>query len=332
MTHLPLSAAFSTAPLSEPVLRGEVVPQGVSWTLSRLHPSEMFWRQLRYQEFDVSEMSLASLMIAYSKGIRDFVALPVFTTRRVFHTGIVVRRDAGIRVPKDLLGRRVGVPEYQQTAAVWSRAALEHEFGVSPKDLLWYMERTPEKSHGGATEFMPPPGVSLTYMPANKSIGGMLASAELDAAIVYIADRNLVDRTRQPAASVPEVEPLFRDPVAEGLRYIEHTNLLPVNHCIVIKQDVLRKYPWLALNVYSAFMTAKEQVYGEMVAALAPYEMTGSIRTELIVNLRQADPSPYGVACQRHVFEALSDFLLEQNLIQSPVSPDDVFAPSTLDV
>src|SRR5262245_48186776 len=164
MPQLALSATFSPNPIVDPLIDGHVSPEGIDLTVSRLHASEMFWRQLRFCEFAVSEMSLASMAIAASKGKAEFVAIPVFPTRQFFHNRIVVRDDSGIDEPARLAGRRVGVPEYQQSGAVWARGALQHEFGVSPDQIEWFMERPRERSHGGATGFVPPPGVRLHYI------------------------------------------------------------------------------------------------------------------------------------------------------------------------
>ena len=168
---LPLSIATSDNPRTRPILEGKVKADGIDFTCTNMHPSELFWRQLRYSEFDVSEMSVSSLMIARSKGDERFVGIPVFTTRRFFHTGILVRRAAGIETPADLKGKRVGVPEYQQTAALWARGVLQHEFGVAPKDMEFWMERPPSHSHGGATGFAPPPGVTVHRIPGGFYMG-----------------------------------------------------------------------------------------------------------------------------------------------------------------
>src|SRR5215468_5909622 len=117
--RLDLSVALSDNPNTRPLLDGRVEPEGIRLTASAVHPSEMFWRQLRFGEFDVSEMSMSSLLISTTRGPTPWVALPVFTTREFFHTRILVRTDAGIAAPADLRGKRVGVPEYQQTAAIW---------------------------------------------------------------------------------------------------------------------------------------------------------------------------------------------------------------------
>ena len=125
-------------------------PDGIDLVPTVIHPSEMFWRQLKFQDFDISEMSMSSLMMATAQGNDDWVGIPIFTTRKFFHTEILVRKDAGINEPKDLKGKRVGVPEYQQTAALWTRGVLQHEFGVHQSEMEHWMERVPTHSHGGA--------------------------------------------------------------------------------------------------------------------------------------------------------------------------------------
>src|SRR5215475_10222624 len=126
---LQLSLAIASNPRTWPILDGTVKPDGIELVPTILHPSEMFWRQLRFADFDASEMSVSSLMMARAGGDERWVGVPIFTTRKFFHTEILVRRDSGIEKAADLKGRRVGVPEYQQTAALWTRGVLEHEFG-----------------------------------------------------------------------------------------------------------------------------------------------------------------------------------------------------------
>ena len=146
---LELSLALSDNENTRPLLDGAVTAEGIRLIPTAVHPSEMFWRQLKFGEFDVSEMSMSSLLIATARGPTPWVALPVFTSREFFQTWTRVRADAGISKPADLRGKRVGVPEYQQTAAIWSRGILQHEFGVHAREIEWFMERNPDKSHGG---------------------------------------------------------------------------------------------------------------------------------------------------------------------------------------
>src|SRR3982074_1771257 len=165
---------MASNPRTWPVFDGKVKPDGITLVPSAVHPSELFWRQLRFADFDVSEMSFSSLIMARSKGDDRWVGLPIFTTRKFFHAEILVRKDSGIDRPGDLKGRRVGVPEYQQTAALWTRGVLEHEFGVAPKDMQFWMERAPSHSHRGAIGFSPPPGVTVRQIPPEKTIGAMM--------------------------------------------------------------------------------------------------------------------------------------------------------------
>jgi len=171
MANLQLSLAITNNPRTWPIIDGRATADGIDFTTSVIDPSEMFWRQLHYAEFDVSEMSMSSLMMITAQGDKRFYALPVFTTRYFFHTKILVRKDAKIDSPADLKGKRIGVPEYQQTAALWIRGALENEFGVSPRDVTHFMERTPARSHAGAVGFKAPPGVTINQIPPEKSIG-----------------------------------------------------------------------------------------------------------------------------------------------------------------
>ena len=203
---LELSVALSDNENTRPLLDGVVSAEGIRLIPTAVHPSEMFWRQLKFGEFDVSEMSMSSLLIATARGPTPWVALPVFTSRAFFHTWAWVRADAGIAKPADLRGKRVGVPEYQQTAAIWGRGVLEHEFGVHAREIEWFMERAPEKSHGGATGFTPPAGVELNYIPPDTNIGEMLVSGKLDATLLYIANKTswtAADRSFVDASAVP---------------------------------------------------------------------------------------------------------------------------------
>src|ERR1700761_5855586 len=134
MANLKLNLAITDNPRTRPIIDGRVTADGIDFAKTVLGPAEMFWRQLRSAEFDVSELSMSELMIIRSRGDERFVGLPIFTTRRFYHTGIYVRKDAKIEEPADLRGKRVGVPEYIQTSALWTRGVLENEFGVTGKD------------------------------------------------------------------------------------------------------------------------------------------------------------------------------------------------------
>jgi len=329
-SKLKLSVALSDNENTRPLLDGLVAAEGIRLIPSALHPSEMFWRQLRFGEFDVSEMSMSSLLIATARGPTPWVALPVFTTREFFHTRILVRADADIAKPEDLRGKRVGVPEYQQTAAIWARGALEHEFGVQAREIEWFMERAPEKSHGGATGFTPPAGVRLSYIPPSTNIGEMLVRGELDATLLYLTQHNLVDRSQIDFSADTRVRPLF-DREAEGRRYYAKTGLYPINHTIVVRRALIEQHPWIALNLFSAFTAARAEVMRSGNAMLRPYFATGLIGDETKRALAN-DSMAYGVKAARKVLETIAQYVHEQGLTARRVGIEELFAPSTMDL
>jgi len=328
---LTLSLALSDNERTRPLAQGRYQPQGVKLIPTVVHPSEMFWRQLKYQDFDISEMSLSSLIIATAKGDKTWVALPIYTSRSFFHTNILVRADRDITEPKDLRGKRVGVPEYQQTAALWTRGILEHEFGVAARDIEWFMERGPEMSHGGATGFRPPEGVRLNHIPSITNIGEMLVNGELDATVLYLTTPNLVDRSRIDLSHNTAVQPLFKDKRSETQRYYAKTGIYPINHTVVIRRELYERHPWLALNVYHAFVAAKEDVERETEATIASYVDTGILSGAVEVGLKE-DPKAYGMKASRKVIETIARYVHEQGLTDRLVAPEEIFAPSTLEI
>jgi 4,5-dihydroxyphthalate decarboxylase len=328
---LSLSLIMGSNERSRPVLDGTIQPDGIDLTCTAAHPSEIFWRQLHFKEFDVSEMSLSSLLMAMANGNRDWIGLPIFTSRRFFHTGAWVRSDSGITRPEELKGKRVGVPEYQQTAALWSRGVLKHEFGVEPEDLDWWMERTEERSHGGATGFRPPAGVRFNRIPANENIGTMLRDGKLDATVLYITDNNLVDRSRVTLEGDPKYRLLFPDPVAEGQRYFEKTAIFPINHGMVVRREIYEKHPWVALNIFNAFRLAKERSQAHLKELASTHVELGLLGP----NARQAlaiDPYPYGVKSNLKTLETVCEYSYKQGLTPRRMQLDEIFAPSTLDL
>lgn len=324
-----LSIALSNNERTRPVVEGRFQPQGINLVPTVVHPSEMFWRQLKFAEFDVSEMSLSSLCIAVSKGDTRFVGIPVYTARMFFHTRIFVHRDSGINKPEHMKGKRIGVPEYQQTSAIWSRGILQHEWGVHPRDIEWHMERIPEMSHGGSTGFQAPEGVTIEQIPLEKNIGQMLLDGELDGALLYLNDNNLVDRSRADITGVCRY--LFEDRTAESTRYYQKNGIYPINHCMAIKRKVHEKYPWAAVNIYHAFMAAKADVERSAQKTLNDYVACGLVKADT-ETLFAGDPKSYGLRGSRKVIDMITQFVHEQGLTDRRVSVDELFAPATLEL
>jgi 4,5-dihydroxyphthalate decarboxylase len=330
VANLQLSMAVSDNPRTRPLIEGRVQPDGIDLQITVLHPSEMFWRQLHFEEFDVSEMSVSSLIMTIANGDKRFVGLPVFTSRRFFHTWALVRSDAGIESPGDLKGKRIGVPEYQQTAALWCRAALQHVYGVRAQDMSWWMERSEERSHGGATGFKPPADIEFHYIPREKSIASMLLNDELDASALYISNANLVDRSGVDLSDNPKVRPLFPDAEAEGTSYYEKTGFFPMNHCVVVRRKVHEEHPWVLLNVFNAFNEAKNQVNAQTREFAAQYLDTGLLRP--YGKGIKADLYPYGVKSNQEILSAIPRFSHEQGLTSRVVGLEEVFAEQTMDL
>jgi len=321
----------------QPLISGQVEIEGAELVPTYSDPSETFWRQLKFQEFQISEMSLSSYLIARSRGM-DMMAIPVFPSRRFMHMEHSIHVDSGIERPEDLVGKRVGVGEYQQTAALWFRGTMEHDFGVSQFKVHWYMERSEELSHGGATGFTPMKGISFQRIPPDKSLASMLVNHELDAAPVARAfrrEKNIVDRSTQIRAQDADwskVRPLFPDRIAEGSRFYREHGFIPANHAYIIRGDVYREHPWLAFNLYSAFVRSKELAYEKLADSIPSALIFGP---EYLARTREIfgpDPYPYGVKANRPMLETIINYSHEQGLTEQKMKIEDLFAPSTLDL
>lgn len=330
MAVLDLTCSLTANDRTRPLLDGSVKPDAINVRITQLDPSEMFFRQLKNEEFDVSEMSIASFMIATSKGPTPWVGLPVFTMRRFFHTNLLVRADAGIESVKDLAGKRIGVPEYQQTAAVWGRGVLRDEFGFDPKASEWFMERNPELSHGGATGFSPPAGIRLQYVARDVELSTMIIDGKVDALLHWSAQKNLVDRTTVDPLSSPKVKRFF-DPLAEGRRYYAKTKMFPINHCCIVRRSIVEKHPWVVLNLFNWLSAAKARVVQEREGLLEPYFVAGVLDPKTKPAIA-TDVMPYGVKSSRPVLETISRFLYEDGLTSRRVELEEVFHKSTLDL
>ena len=332
MANLQLSLAITNNPRSRPIIDGRVKIEGVDFIKTILGPAEMFWRQLRFAEFDVSEISMSELMMIRSRGDERFIGIPVFTTRRFYHTAMLVRKNAGIGGPADLKGKRIGVPEYVQTAALWTRGVLESEFGVRPSDMSFFMERVPERSHAGAIGFKAPPGVTINQIPPEKSIASMLLAGELDAYMAYFRKDSvdMIDRSYVDLENHPDIKPLFADPAAEAARYYGKTGVYPINHGMAIKRAVFDREPWVAINILKAFIAAnaiveaerREHVTYHLETGLVPAEYRKALSTPLIA---------YGLKANRTVLETAAKYSNQQGLTPRVMPMDELFAPSVLE-
>jgi 4,5-dihydroxyphthalate decarboxylase len=332
MVKLELSVALAVSEqrtnLTRLILDGTVSPDGIDLFPSDVYSGELIWRQIRSAEFDIAQMSLPALLMLAERGDSPWVALPVFPFRDFHHTRFQVREDSDVHEPKDLHGKHVGVAEYMMTAAVWSRGILKEEFGVEQDKLIWHQERL--ESIGNEFGYETPAGVTVHQIPAEKTIATMLASGELDGAAITIAGTTLLDRTGVSVAAQPRMRSLFLDPVAENARYFQKTGISPINHTVAVRKSVLQRHPWVALNLYHAFLEAKERLIAPARDLLEGYFQFGYLPLEGRQTV-PADPFPYGVSANKKTLETMARYCHEQNLTKRLVSLEEIFSPNTLD-
>ena len=316
-------------------MNGTVQAEGVELIPTYSHPAETFWRQLKFGEFEVAEMSMSSFLIARSQGA-DMIALPVFPSRRLFQTELSYHVDSGITRPQDLAGKRLGVAEYQQTAALWIRGVLEHDFGVSQYKIHWYMERSEEMSHGSATGFKPPPGISFNRIARDKSLASTLLENELDVAHVaspWVLQANALDRSSRIGGKGDwsRIEALFPDRMAEGARFYKQHGFLPVNHAYIIRGDVYRKYPWIAFNLYTGFVKAKALATEKLLERIPAALFFGPEYAAMTRQMIGEDPFPYGVKANKAMLDTITEYSCEQGLTPRRMKIEELFAKETLD-
>jgi 4,5-dihydroxyphthalate decarboxylase len=336
MADLSLSFVSNFNERVEPIMNGTIKAAGIEIIPTYSHPSETFWRQLKFKEFEVAEMSMSSYLIARSRGA-DMIALPVFPSRRFFHAEQSYHVDSGIKEPGDLNGKRIGVGEYQQTAALWARGVLEHDFGVSQYKIHWYMERTDELSHGGATGFTPPPGISFHRIPPDKSMASMLVNKEIDVAPIaghLSRALNVIDRStkiRGGEGDWSKVKPLFSDEIGEAKRFVAKHGFVPVNHTYIIRGDIYREHPDVAIKLYDAFVEAKAHAAETLLERIPAALVFGPEYLAMTRDILGDDPFPYGIKANRAMLETIIDFSHEQGLTPRKMKIDELFAKEMLD-
>jgi 4,5-dihydroxyphthalate decarboxylase len=341
MAKLQLSYIGGINERVEPLLTGEVQAEGIEIVPTRSHPSETFWRQLNFEQFDFFEMSISTFLIARDQGA-EMVAIPAFPNRFFMHTNLHYHADAGIDGPASIAGRRIGVSEYQQTSALWTRGILEHDFGVSQFDLEWYMERTEELSHGGATEFTPQKGIRFHRVDRDKTLRQMLVDHEIDLGPAGSGglgsssgplatgpmNWNFVDRSTlrsAPTGDRSKVRPLFPDRIAEARRFVGQHGFIPANHFFAVRGDVDEKYPWVAFNLYRALIDAKRTAASRLVQSVPSALVFGPEYVAQTAEIVGEDPYPFGLEANRSMLELMTQMSYEQGLIRRRPALEELF-------
>lgn len=303
---------------------GRVRADGIDLTYVPLVPEELFFRQIRYREFEAAELSFANYIILHSRGDCPFVGLPVFPSRFFRHGFLWVNAASGVGRPEELRGRRVGVPEYHLTASVWVRGALEDDHGLHPEDVHWFEGGLNEANRTSRLEVRPT-GVRIDPIPEGRTLNDLLVAGELDAVMA----------ARYPAAfeaGHPAVRRLFPDYGRVEREYYRRHRNFPIMHCVVLRRDVYEAHPWVAASLVKALTRAKAIALAEMwdTGAL-PLALPWSLeQVEELRLLMGSDFWPYGFEANRHDIETLIEYLRRQKLLDREVRAEELFAANTL--
>jgi 4,5-dihydroxyphthalate decarboxylase len=313
MNKLKLTLACGRYDRTQPLIDGRVEPEGVDLTFIPLRPGETFWRMLNHGEFDVSEMSLSSYTILRSEGDTRFIAIPVFPSRVFRHSAVYLRADSKIETPQDLKGKRIGVADYQMTAAVWVRGFLKSEYGVVPEDVTWVLGRP-------VRTIKPPAGIRIEAMPAETTLEAMLERGEIDALASVMIPKALGSTMRR----------LFREPRQVERAYYEKTGIFPIMHTFVLKTSLYEKNPWLAVSFYRAFSRARDIAYRSMydtdaLTVSLPWVIDEVEETRKIFGPQIWD---YSIEGSRPTLEALVSHLDEQRLTRRRMKLEELFVPN----
>jgi 4,5-dihydroxyphthalate decarboxylase len=270
------------------------------------------WRFLRNGEFDVAEVSLSSYMAAKTRGL-PFAAIPVFLHRRFRHGFIFTNTASGIREPKDLIGRKVGIKSYLVTATLWLRGLLEGEYGVPHRSIDWYAELDED------VDFKPPEGLKLTRLPDDKSVEQMLVDGEIDALLHPDLIGPIVNHD-------PRVGRLFPDYKNEEIAYYRRTGIFPIMHVMGIRPEIVERHPWVPINLYLAFNEAKHIAMKRMedprIVPLAWYREAWEEQQQIMGK----DPWAYGLEGQnRNTLETVIGYAHAQGLIDRQIEPEELF-------
>ena len=306
---------------------GRVEIEGVDLTYLPLRVEETFWRMLRYGEFDAAELSMGSYLMAREKGAPKLIAIPVFPSRAFRHSCIYINTKSGIKEPKDMAGKRVGVPEYQITMAIWARGILEHEYGVKPEQMKWL---TGGEEHPGREDKIRhdlPKTLDIRPIGPDQTLSSMLERGDIDAMISAHMPSPFVRRSPKIARLIPDFPRVEKD-------YYRRTKIFPIMHTVALREEFYEKHPWVAQSLYKALAESKRICQESMYEFSAlKYMLAWSIAEmeEERELFGAGELWPYGLEANRHVLQTLVQYAHEQGLIKTRLDLKSLFAPNTLE-
>jgi len=306
-----------------PLISGEVKPAGITLDYQGMPGAVpgVFYDQIKYHRYDLSEMSLSSFLVERPKGF-PYRILPVFHNRNFTYTNVVIRKSSGIRQdhPEDLKGKRFAVGDYQQTAALWIRGVLQHEFGVTPQDMEWVQTRAERYSHTGASGTRPP--VKLTFADAAEST--LFLRGEIDAAMGWGGEAtSALAREGVDIRNNPDFCLLFSDPKAEALRYYAKNQIFPPHPTTAIRASILQVHPWVALSLLTAFEEAKKIAMGR--SRNQTLFVFQNLYLDEVKQVMGADPFPYGVKANAAAIDMVQTISVEQALTSQKQPLEEIF-------
>ena len=298
---------------------GAVRADGIVLTGFVLPVEEIFFRFIKNREWDVSEMSFGKFIAYAAQANSPFIGIPVFPSRVFRHSAFYVRADRGIKSPKDLEGKTVGIPEWAQTAGIYARGFLAETAGVDLTKIKWVQAGMNEAGREEKVEFTLPKGIQYSQR-RDSSLSAMLKSGELDAAIsARVPDAFMTDGH--------EIVRLYPDYRGDELRYYEATGIFPIMHVIAMRRALFERYPWVAMNLFKAFEQAKERSLEriqDLTASRIPVPWSAAIAGEWSQSFGD-DPFPYGFEANRKTLDAYCRFSHDQGVTARRLTPDDLF-------
>ena len=319
MRKLPLTAALPDYDHVRDLTLGRVRPEGIDLTVLTFPVEEIFYRFIVYREWEVSEISMAKYCSMIAQGDESFWALPVFPSRVFRHSSLYVRRDGPIEKIADLAGRRVGIPEWAQTAAVYSRGFLVHQYGLTLASIDWVQAGVNQPGRIEKVDIRLPDGVKIARMP-DKSLNEMLISGEIDAVLA----------ARPPDAFLaghPNIGRFFENYQEVEADYYKKTGIFPIMHAVAVRRDVLDKNPWVARNLFVAFDEAKRRSVARAVdgtVSLFPIPW-GHEYARRGMELMGEDYFPYGIEPNRKTLEAFLGYAHEQGVCKRLLAIEELF-------
>ncbi len=319
---LALSLAIGSYDRTCALLDGRVRVEGCELQPVIVDPAEAFHRAVRFQEFDVTELSLSTHTYVTDRGDSGYVGIPAFPLRTFRHSAIFIRTDRGIRTPEDLRGKTLGIGEYQQTAQVWARGMLQHEYGVAMRDIAWRTGGFKEPGRSERTPIAIPPEIDCRPIPADRTLPDMLDAGELDGLITTWVPRSV-------ARGEPHVARLFPNYPEVEAAYFQRTRIFPIMHVIGVRRTLAERHPWLPVSVFKAFLAARNAVEDWHLSIFDPWVPARYDQNRALLG---DDFWSYGIEPNRHVLETFATYMYEQGLVSRTFALEELFAPSTFEL